>query len=519
MAEPESQVPQEDDDRTKGLIRMMVIFMIIIILASVGYFFREPLGGLFESVVGDVGDEGRSEIVIAYGEGITSFDPANYETRNRNFLGNVYEGLVRFDKNLDLESALAVSWGQVDDLTWEFKLREDVIFHDGTPLDSVDVSESITYAYLTEASQLKTLLSSIAMVEIIDELTIRVTTNFVDPILPNRLAQVYVYPSGTTDFETNFVGTGPYYPVAFDTYTSSDVEQSLELEAFSYYWGYYPSYDGVTLVSIPNKEARSEALKKGDVDMLYGVALDEVEGVEEAGAEIVTQSSLEVNFLLFNTDGLFGEKDLREAFAMAIDKDGLVSELNGYAKVAEQFVAAGVSGYSSGIHSPAYDPSSAQEIFDEYEVDRIELDMVQGMEFLGDYIQGELMDVGVSLEINYWDSLEYSSEMIENAFDIYFMGWKSDLGDAFDMYETLFASYGSYNGGYSNSDADKMIGEAALELNIGERIKLLKEIMKVISEDDVAGVPLFEYEIVYGVSEGVEFSPRIDGYVWAAELR
>ena len=103
-------------------------------------------------------------------------------------------------------------------------------------------------------------------------------------------------------------------------------------------------------------------------------------------------------------------------------------------------------------------------------------------------------------------------------FPVCFMGWKSDLGDAADLFETVFASDGAYNAGYSNDEVDVLISEAAQEGDSVERLKVLKDIMGVLV-DDVAGVPLFESKNIYGFKDGVDWSPRVDGMIWAGEIR
>lgn len=509
----EQEAPQGESQGSRGIVKMMVFFLIVLILFSVGYFFRGAIGTFFSGFFGGVDQVEKESITIAYAEGLTSFNPTNYEARNRNFLGNVYEGLTRFDKNLALEPALAVSWGQVEDLIWEFKLRDNVIFHDGSSLDSTDVAVSIEYAVLSEDSQLVSLLDSIDSIEMVDSLTVRIVTKEIDPILPNRLAQVYIFPSENDNFEANLVGTGPYFGISYDTYTSVGISEKLTLNAFSYYWGYYPSYDEVNLIAVPDKDDRKELFLAGDIDLLANVALDVVSELEE----VVTQPSLEVNFLLFNTSGLFEEKELREAFSMAIDKEGLSEELNGYVEVADQFVPPGVSGYDSSILGVSYDSVAAEAIFEKYEVSEVEIDMADGLQFLGEYVISSLEEIGVEVSVDYWDVERYQEEIYNYAFDIYFMGWKCELGDAGDLYETVFGSDGVYNGGYSNDEVDDLITEVASEVDEGERLKLLKEIMGFLIED-IAGVPLFESEIIYGVAEGVEFEPRVDGYIFAKDL-
>jgi len=510
---------QPEQGQKPSIMKMMIFFITVTLVAGVVYFFRADISRFFSDTFGS-GETTEDVFVIAYAEGLNSFDPANYDVRNRNFLVNVYEGLTRFDKNLSLEPCLAVSWGQIDDYTWEFKLRGDVYFHDGTSLDSSDVLGSITYAMSDDASQMVSLLSSIEDVEAVDDSTVLITTNRIDPILPNRLAYINVFPSDV-DVSKTPVGTGPYAAISYNILDSGDSE--LLLQYFPYYWGFKPSYENVKIISISDSAARKDAILNEEVDILANVAPEFVDDLQAAGISVVAQPSLEVNFFLFNTEGVFENVDLRKAFSMTIDRADLVSDFSEYADVADQFVGNGVSGYDSSIEMPAYAPDGASAVFDENDVTEFSLAMALGMEGLGSYLQDMLaFSAHVSVDVDYMTVSDLALAMTERTYDIYFTGWKSELGDSADLYETVFHSkdgvYGSYNVGYENNDVDQLIEESFLESDSVERIAILKEIMRILVEEDLAGVPLFESKFIYGFSSDVTWSPRVDGYILAGEL-
>jgi len=516
----DEQIQTEQSGRP-SVVKMMVFLIIVTIVAGIVYYFRDSVSRFVEDTFKTEKSVNDEMLVIAYAEGLTSFDPANYDVRNRKFLGNIYEGLTRFDKNLALEPCLAISWGQIDQFTWEFKLRDEVYFHDGTIFDSADVLASINYAMDDENSQMMSVLSSIENVEATDDLTVLITTNKIDPILPNRLAYINVFPSDE-DVQDAPIGTGPYSAISYNV-SSDSGDSELVLRYFSYYWGFKPSYESVKIVSISDSEKREEALLNGEIDVLANVAPESVADLETAGISVVTQPSLEVNFFLFNTESVFEDVVLREAFAMAVDTEDLVSGFSEYAQVADQFVGKGVSGYDSTIKMPAYDADGAKSVFEENEVFDFSIAMADGMEELGGYLQA-MFAFGAGVEVNaeYLSAADLTLAMTEGSYDVYFTGWKSELGDAVDLYETVFHSkdefYGAYNVGYENSEVDELIEESFSESDSMERISILKEIMHILIEEDLAGVPLFESKFIYGFSEGVSWSSRVDGYILAAEF-
>jgi len=509
----ETQEAEPDHQRSR-LIRMMVAFVVIAILAVFGVVFQEQISGFLSDEV-----EGELSIVIAYAEGFTSVDPTNYEVRNRQYFGNIFEGLTRFDKNLELEPSLAVSWGKLSDDVWEFQIRDGVYFHDGSTLDSADVVASIEYAMNNPESQLVSMLGTVVSVSASGESSVEITTDGFDPLLPNRMAYIYIFPSeAPSTYENLLVGTGPYYAVSFGV-AEEDVfyDQEFAMTAFPYYWGFAPKYQDVSLLAIADKKTRMESMINADVDVLVNVSQDSVSDLENSGVDVVSQSGLETNFLVFNTlEGVFAEKELREAFVMAFDREGFVEKLGGYASASDQFVSNGVGGYDSAIEVSSYDEDAARAIFDEYGVTEFEVYMVYEMSAFGAFLEEQFLKIGVNADAIYVTSSELQDAIGEA--DVYFMGWKSDLGDAADLYESLFASGAPYNGGYDNPDVDALIEQASFSEG-SERLSMLKDIMRILVEDDIAGLPLFEAKTIYGFAPNVTWSSRVDGYVWAADLK
>ncbi len=95
---------------------------------------------------------------------------------NKAATAQVYEALLDFDSNLAIVPQLALAWKPLDPTTWEFELRPDVRFHDGTPFTAEDVVFSIERAR-AETSDFRTLVDGIAAVEAIDDHTVRITTD------------------------------------------------------------------------------------------------------------------------------------------------------------------------------------------------------------------------------------------------------------------------------------------------------------------------------------------------------
>ena len=121
---------------------------------------------------------------------VSSMDPyARNETFLLAFTSNIYEPLLRRNKDLKPEPALAVKWGMVSPTTWFFDLRSNVKFSDGTPFSADDVVFSLNRAN-GKGSNMFAYFSSVKAIRKVSPLRIEVDTNRVDPLLPNKWASL-----------------------------------------------------------------------------------------------------------------------------------------------------------------------------------------------------------------------------------------------------------------------------------------------------------------------------------------
>ena len=172
----------------------------------------------------------QAENVLKWGANrdIGSLDPYSFgDSFTINVLNHVYEGLVRYNKDLKIEPALAESWEILEDqITWRFKLREGVTFHNGNPFTAQDVVASLTRVS-HETSPLKGNLPAYVSSRVVDDLTVDITLNGTYPLLLNDLTNIHIFDeewmtendalmptdvgAGTEGYATyNANGTGPF---------------------------------------------------------------------------------------------------------------------------------------------------------------------------------------------------------------------------------------------------------------------------------------------------------------------
>ncbi|PKL05869.1 MAG: ABC transporter substrate-binding protein, partial [Spirochaetae bacterium HGW-Spirochaetae-9] len=188
----------------------------------------------------------------------------------------IFETIVGRDKNLQLSPSLALTWKEVDPLTWELKLRQGVKFHDGKDFGADDIIYSIKRIPRVpdSPSSYKRNVAAVKDVVAVDNYTVRILLKTTQPQLPLDLSFVYVLPS-TTPIEATIddfnkgkyvVGTGPF---KFVEWVRGD---RLVLEKFAAYWGRKSSYDKVIFRPITNDPSRVAALLAGDVDIIDQVS-------------------------------------------------------------------------------------------------------------------------------------------------------------------------------------------------------------------------------------------------------
>ena len=151
----------------------------------------------------------KESITIALQGELTTLDAQFPDDGNmRPITQNIYDTLYVLEKEtLEPKPWLATGMTLVDELTWEFKLREGVVFHDGTPLTTEDVVFSINRNISPELnSQFLNSVDAIARAEAVDANTFRVITKEPDPLLLKRLTEAGRPPEVTPDVAPGSVG-------------------------------------------------------------------------------------------------------------------------------------------------------------------------------------------------------------------------------------------------------------------------------------------------------------------------
>jgi peptide/nickel transport system substrate-binding protein len=267
----------------------------------------------------------------------------------------IYDPLVAWEMNIadrpgKLIPGLATDWSvdPADRKKWRFTLRRNIKFHDGSifnadaviwNLDKV-LDEKAPQFDKRQSAQVKPRLPSVASYRKLDEYTIEITTKDVDSIFPYQMlwflisspAQFAKLGGDWEKFASSPSGTGPFKLDRLVPRERAELVKNVD------YWdkSRIPKADRMILIPLPEALSRVAALLSGQVDLIETPAPDAVPQLQQAGIRIVTNITPHVwNYhLSMLPDSPWTDIRLRKALNLAIDRDAVVTLLNGLAKPA-----------------------------------------------------------------------------------------------------------------------------------------------------------------------------------------
>lgn len=464
-----------------------------------------------------------AEITIAIGSEPTTLDPqARDDGGERAVNDNIFETLMARTPDGTLVPGLAgAEPTQVDDTTWEFVLREGITFHNGEPFDSAAVVHSVNRIVDPEFnSEQSSFFATITGAEAVDPLTVRITTNGPDPILPSRMYWMKMVPpvySETEEFASAPVGTGPY---VFDSWQRGS---ALTLVANPDYWGEAPSIERVNYRFVGEAGTRLAGLLSGQYDLITNLQPEFVDQVPQAA----NVAGLELPIVILSAiSGPTQDVRVRQALNYAVDKEVLAERLyEGYAQVSHgQLLAPTYFGYNDEVQGYPYDPERARALLEEAGAVGVEIELIgTAGRWLNDrdlveVIAGFWQEVGVVPNVRIFEFNEYLNRLFdrETRGDAIFVVSSNELLDA----DRPFSAYYHMGGiGASNQDAEMaaMIEQARTETDVAAREALYHRIVQH-SFDQAYFLWLLNIEDVYGMSERLVWTPRVDAKLLVSEM-
>ncbi len=427
--------------------------------------------------------------------------------------GLVYNGLVRYDKNLEIEGALAESWEvSEDNLVLTFHLRRDVLWHDGAPFTAEDVL--FTYELLVDPETPTAYADryrQVAEAQVVDNYTFRV--RYHEPLAPALISWAFpIHPRHLLEgaeltrspLAARPVGTGPYRLVDWRR------GERIVLEANPDYFEGPPYIQRVVYRVIPDSTTMFLELQSGGLDYMGLTPLQYAMQTDTPAFRRRFRKyrypAFAYTYLGYNLQRpLFQDRRVRQALSYAIDKQEIIDGvLLGLGQVADGPYTPG-----SWVHHPQlrqydYNPGRARELLAEagwsdrngdgfLEKDGRSLAFTivtnQGNDQrvkAGEIIQRRLAEVGVQVRLRVVEWATFLNEFINPGnFDATILGWSGGIDpDVYNVWHSSKTGPGELNFiGFKNAEADELLEQGRRTFDLEERRRIYHRFQEILAEE------------------------------------
>ncbi|MBZ9650431.1 ABC transporter substrate-binding protein [Psychroflexus montanilacus] len=486
----------------------------------------------------------RDHLVFRYNEhaNITSLDPA-FAKDQRNIwpTQQLYNTLVKLDKNLTPEGDIAQSWSIAEDgLTYRFQLREDVFFHKHGVFgkDSTRIVEASDVEYslkrLTDpkvASPGSWVMANVKRIEAIDDSRVEIELKQKFPaflgLLSTKFCSILPVEMEDLDFQEAPIGTGPF------KFKRWEIGEKLVLRKNELYFKtdaegqQLPYLEAVAITFLPDKQSEFLAFVQGKLDFISGLDpsyKDELITMNgdlnpKFAADIAMEKSpyLNTEYLGFYLDSETEEvksKPFRRAINLAFDRDKMMKFLRNNIGIPAHkgFIPEGLAGRSK-TQGYTYQPEKARQLIqdfkDETGISRPKLSISTNPSYIDlvEFIQKEVQKIGVRVEIDVMPPSTIRQKRSAGQLDNFRASWIADYPDAINYLSLFYSDNFSPNGPnythFKNETFDELYEEALSITEDSLRYELYSQMDSLLIEEAPV-IPLYYDEVVRFRSKAVE---------------
>lgn len=446
------------------------------------------------------------ELVIEVLSEAIELDPhGSNDIPSSNVQRNIFETLVKrnFDTG-EIEPLLAESWGYVDDLTLEMKLRQGIKFHDGTDFNAAAVKANLERLLDPNiASPRLSNFEPIKEVIVVDDYTVQIKTE--EPYGPLLFA--LTHPGGNMmspavieeDYKRmegggearaygneNPVGTGF---LKLDKWTPG---QEIRLVKNSEYWGEQVDYDSAVFKTVPESATRAVDLEAGYAHIIDPVQPTEVPLVE-GFAQVLKQPSVSISYLGFNTEKApFDNTKVRQAISKALDREAILNGVyDGFGVQAFGPLSPMVWGYNEDVAKQDTNMEEAKKLLEEagfpdgFKTSIWTNDNPQRQQ-IAIIVQETLKQLNVDVQIEVMEWGAYLEKTSKGDHDMFMLGWAPSTGDADGALYPLFHTSDIGNNNrtrYSNKELDELLEVGRIETDETIRMDIYKQVQDIINTE------------------------------------
>ncbi|MBQ3864273.1 MAG: glutathione ABC transporter substrate-binding protein [Clostridia bacterium] len=443
-------------------------------------------------------NEKDQELTILTGSDFSSFDPqicndSRTESANR----GLYSNLVTFDKDMKIVQDLAEDWGVSDDgLTWTFKLRKGVKFHDGSAFNANAVKVTLERILNPDTgSPNRSILEMISAVNVVDEYTVEITTSTQVGSLLNRLAHpaaAIISPAALEKYGADYAlhpsGTGPFKFVEWK------VNEYATFERNDDYFGDVAKVKKVTYKIVPDDATRALLLESGEGDIAYGLPSTEVARLQKNENVVVDLSdTLMTMYVPYNLSKDTPLKDVRvrQAINYATNREEIINDvLGGLATLADSPLAPKTWGYKA-VGEYEFNLDKAKELMKEAGYENgfeISIWTPKGRYLMDtkvvEVLQQQWAKIGIDCKIQQWETQAMFAELKNAEFDMLYMGWSpstAEAGRGLDPFNVATTSFNFAH--YDNPEVNKLLDDAKQETDDTKRAEMYGQAEQIIWDE------------------------------------
>jgi peptide/nickel transport system substrate-binding protein len=400
---------------------------------------------------------------------------------------NIYEGLLRIDRDGKLQPLLAESWTIAPDgLAYTFRLRRGVKFHDGTAFDSSDVKFTFERAMGPDSTNAqKWIFAPIARIDTPDPHSVTITLKHPAGNFLYGLAwgdAVIFAPESAANNRTDPVGTGPY---RFERWVRGD---RVELVRSDSYWGAAPTMRRATFRFIPDPQAQVAAIRSGDIDAVTNLAAPEAADQLKADkrlAVVVGNTEGEAILAINNGKPPFNDVRVRRALAHAIDREQVIlGAVSGYGVPIGSHFSPNHPAYVDLTGTYPYDPARAKALLAEAGYANgfnatMRLPPPAYARRAGEIIAAQLAQVGVRVTIEQLQFAQWLDQVFRNkSYDLTVIAHTEPL-------DINIYARDDYYFQYRNPDFKALMARIDATMDEAERNRLYGEAQRMLARDAV----------------------------------
>ncbi|MGH7817313.1 MAG: ABC transporter substrate-binding protein [Candidatus Binatia bacterium] len=470
----------------------------------------------------------KDRVVVFQGVGIDSLHPYAYSGGGISGIWqHVIEPLIEMDfSRNEYVGVLAESW-EFHGKKWQFRLRKNVRFHDGSPLTSRDVVFSIDRMTNDRKSLQASNFNEVTGVEAPDDYTVIITTKQPNAVLLERLNNRFIVSQSATEKNANQldnykIGTGPYKVVSWQR------AGNLVLTRNDDYWRAKPEVKEVLFKTVKEEAARVAGLLAGQADAISNLPIEEIDRVEKNPRTRVEKvPGYRMYFLAMNvTHKPFDNKLVRQAFNYSMEPSVILKHIfegNGY--VLNGPLSSNMIGFDPNIKRYPYDPKKARELLAKAGYPgglEVKLHLAPDRHLKGkevcQVIARQLAESGIKAELVPQEYPIYWGRDGVNGGKLAFYYAGRSAYDADTFYDQYFHTGVTKRTGYSNPELDKLIEEEQQTGDHKKRVAVLQQAGRIVMED-VPVVPLYTLAEIYGLARNIIWKGNPNNEIIVADMK